>query len=638
MGELLNLVGLSTGVILYAMLLAMVVRAPVVLAAGEPRDRLPLATAILGLAWNVCALPMYELQNVGIGGPVPYLAGVGFSALGFLPAVVIHSVLRSRNGGRRNAMKALLVGTAYAASTLAAILHIHSVWTGGPVPVVLGMRLVTYVCVALVLPVAFAARRQPGARRALWIAALAAFAVSAWHLTQFHTREDPWPIELLGHHASLPLALAILYQDYPFAFADLFLKRALTLVTLVAAAFVGITTVGLPSRGVERLVIIGPRDVSLVVTLWVATALLYPRLHRGVSWFVDAIVLGRPDYQSLRATVAKLAQAHDQVGPLLDEVSDLLGRALNGKSARWHEIVDSSTYDNAGSFPLVVTAVANATIIVPTTDRPRYAIVSHELTGGRRLLSDDVSMFETLTMVVARRIDAIRLTHERYERQLREQEIARLATEAELRALRAQINPHFLFNALTTIGYLIQAAPPRALHTLMRLTALLRSVLRSEGELTTFGHELDIVESYLEIERARYEERLQVRIEVSPELREARIPPRLLQPLVENAVKHGVAPNRFGGRVTISARLERTVGNAHELSVTVHDTGTGVTDSQLERGRERGLGLRNVERRLACQYGATASLIIRSSPGEGTMVEIRFPAPVWEGPAIQVGA
>ena len=96
MGELLNLVGLSTGVILYTMLLVMVVRARGVLVADGPRDRLPLATAILGLIWNVCALPIYELQNVGIRGPVPYVAMVGFSALGFLPAVVIHSVLRSR--------------------------------------------------------------------------------------------------------------------------------------------------------------------------------------------------------------------------------------------------------------------------------------------------------------------------------------------------------------------------------------------------------------------------------------------------------------------------------------------------------------------------------------------------------------
>ena len=637
MGELLNLVGLSTGVILYAMLLAMVVRAPGILVAHGPRDRLPLATAILGLVWNACALPMYELQNVGILVPVPYLAAVGFSALGFLPAVVIHSVLRSRNDGIRSAPKALLVGTAYAASTLAAVLHIHALLKGGPVPAVLGMRLLTYVCVALVLPVAFMARRQPGARRALWIAALAAFAVSAWHLTQLHTREDPWPIELLGHHASLPLALAILYQDYPFAFADLFLKRALTLVTLVAAAFIGITTLGLPSGGGERLVIISPRDVSLIVTLWVTTALLYPRLHRGVSWFVDAIVLGRPDYQSLRAAVAKARAGARSGGPALDDVSDLFGRALNGHSARWHEIAGSSTDDDAGSRPLVIATVSNATIIVPTSDRPQYAIISRELTGGRRLLSDDVSMFETLTIAVARRIDAIRLTHERYERQRREQEIAQLATEAELRALRAQINPHFLFNALTTIGYLIQVAPPRALNTLMRLTVLLRSVLRSEGAFTTFGHELDIVESYLEIERARFEDRLQVRFEVPAAVRQARIPPLLLQPLVENAVKHGVAPHRLGGQVTISARLEQHAGNTQELSVTVHDTGAGATDVQLELGRERGMGLRNVERRLACQCGVAASLIIRSSPGKGTRAEIRLPVPVWEGPAIEVG-
>ena len=86
-----------------------------------------------------------------------------------------------------------------------------------------------------------------------------------------------------------------------------------------------------------------------------------------------------------------------------------------------------------------------------------------------------------------------------------------LATEAELRALRAQINPHFLFNALTTIGYLIQNAPPRALDTLMRLTTLLRSVLRSDGEFTTLGRERELIECYLEIEHERFEERLRDR-------------------------------------------------------------------------------------------------------------------------------
>src|SRR5437667_425805 len=83
------------------------------------------------------------------------------------------------------------------------------------------------------LPLAAVTRGQPGARRALWVAALATFAVSALHLSQFHQGEAAWPVELVGHHASLPLAFAILYQDYPFALADLFLKRALVLVAIV---------------------------------------------------------------------------------------------------------------------------------------------------------------------------------------------------------------------------------------------------------------------------------------------------------------------------------------------------------------------------------------------------------------------
>ena len=113
-----------------------------------------------------------------------------------------------------------------------------------------------------------------------------------------------------------------------------------------------------------------------------------------------------------------------------------------------------------------------------------------------------------IAALVGRRVDAIRLSRERYKRQLREREMAQLATEAELRALRSQINPHFLFNALTTIGYLIQTAPSRALDTLMHLTALMRGVLRSDGALTTLGREIALIELYLDIERARFDERL----------------------------------------------------------------------------------------------------------------------------------
>jgi two-component system LytT family sensor kinase len=267
-----------------------------------------------------------------------------------------------------------------------------------------------------------------------------------------------------------------------------------------------------------------------------------------------------------------------------------------------------------------------AAVLIPVAEAPRYALVIAELTGGRRLLSDDLLALESIAIVVARRIDAIRITRERYHRELREQEIAKLVTEAELRALRAQVNPHFLFNALTTLGYLIQTAPDRALETLLRLTSLLRGVLRSEGEFATLGRELDIVEAYLEIEQARFEERLRIRIDVPPALRTIRVPALLLQPVVENAVKHGVAPLPQGGNVTIQGMLERTADGSFELSLTVTDTGSGVSAADLRRGRALGVGLSNVERRLQGQYGTDASLSIQSVPGTGTTVTIRLPA------------
>jgi two-component system LytT family sensor kinase len=267
-------------------------------------------------------------------------------------------------------------------------------------------------------------------------------------------------------------------------------------------------------------------------------------------------------------------------------------------------------------------------VIVPTADIPRFALEIDSLTGGRRFLSDDVATLETITVAVARRIDAIRLTRERYERELREQEIGKLASEAELRALRAQINPHFLFNALTTIGYLIQTTPPRALQTLMRLTALLRAVLRSEGEFTTLGSELEVVEAYLDIERERFEHRLRVTIDVPAQLRHIRVPPFVIQPLVENAVKHGIAPTRLGGEVSVRATIDESSPSGRQLSILIRDTGEGASADTLARGRVRGVGLQNVERRLACLYGRAASLSIQSGTDDGTVVEIRLPISV----------
>jgi two-component system, LytTR family, sensor kinase len=622
-GELLNVVGLGTGVVLYTMLLVMVVRAPHRTDTGS-EDRLPLATAILGLTWNLCALPLYTVSVPAVSPLLPYVAFAGFSALGFLPAVVVHSALRLGDAGAHRFLRRLLTVLAYVTSAIAVAIHAFALVTGRPVPAVPAMQLLTYAFVAMVLPVAIITRHQPGGRRALSVAALAAFTVSALHLTQLHTGHDSWLAELAGHHASLLLALAILYQEYRFAFADLFLKRALVILALVVTAFAALAVFDPLASSSPDAAKGTARDIGLLVTLWVITALAYPWLHSTTSWFVDRVVLQRPDYGALRRTITAQLREHDDVDLLLDDVCRLITPAFGGVAARWHELASSQPAESAG---LVLSTDGRARIVVPTADAPQYLLESSRLTDGRRLLSDDVAALEIIGVAVARRIDAIRLTRERWDRELREQEMSKLATEAELRALRAQINPHFLFNALTTIGYLIQTAPPRALETMMRLTALLRGVLKSEGELTTLGHEVDLIEAYLDVERARFEDRLEVHIWVPEALRAARVPPLLLQPIVENAIKHGVTPRREGGRIVLTAAVDEK--QRDQLCLSVRDTGAGATEAAIERGRERGLGLRNVERRLAVQYGGDASLNVYASPGLGMLVEIRLPVSIW---------
>jgi signal transduction histidine kinase len=616
MSELLNLVGLSAGVVLYTVLLVMVVRNAPKPVGAAPFDPLLLGTAILGLVWNLCALPAYELPKVGILGPFPFLTSVGFSALGFLPAVVVHSVLRGRRGGLRGADRIGLAGVAYAVSAVAAGMHVEAAWTGSPLPSALAMRLLTYTFVALIVPLVAATKGQPGARRALWAAALATFAVSALHLSQLHRGDASWPVELVGHHASLPLAFAILYSDYPFALADLFLKRAMALIALLIVAFAAIAGFGRYSPAFAQL---DPRQVGILVTFWVLTALLYPALRRSTAWFVDAVVLRRPNYRLLRASFLRRLQEYDDVAALLNDLCEELGPALSARRVEWREWTDRE--DEAAG---VVTRAEGLIAPVTTAEPPRYAIVVSEVTGGRRFLSDDLALLDALAGAAARRIDAIRITHERYDREIREQEMEKLATEAELRALRAQLNPHFLFNALTTIGHLIQTAPPRALETLLRLTALLRAVLRSEGEFTTLGREMEMVAAYLDIERARFERRLRATLDIPKGLANLRVPPLVLQPIVENAVKHGISPQRDGGDVVVSARLDRSSGAA-QLVLRVTDTGAGATEEELRRGREIGVGLRNVERRLACQYGDGARLAIMTRPSAGMTVEIRLP-------------
>jgi two-component system, LytTR family, sensor kinase len=535
----------------------------------------------------------------------------------------VHSVLRAGLSRLTSPAALVQVIAAYTLSTCAALIQLVSAVQGGNVPVTSGLQLLTIGFSVLILPLAILTRRQPGARRALWMTALAVFAVSALHLSQQERLQQSWPIELIGHHASLPLVLSILYQEYPFALADVFLKRALTLLALITTAllaYVTMESLGLPStagdgRNVAALLFLG---------LSLGIALLYPAVMRASSWFVDSVVLRRVDYDLLRSRIARRLAETETADTALNVVCEALGPALNATAVRWHET--SPHMDTEGLAVVDVPSRGiSADVAVPTTDPPRFSILVRDLRGGRRLLSDDVAMLESIAQLLGRRVDAIRMERERYEQHLREQEIRRLASEAELRALRAQINPHFLFNALTTISHLINVAPERALTTLLRLTELLRRVLRSDGQMSTVGAELSLVMAYLDIEKARFEDRLTVEIDVPVALHAAVLPPLLIQPLIENAIKHGIAPFRRRGLLVLRARLEQSTDSASVLVVTVEDSGPGLRDVESAMHDRPGVGLRNIEDRLARVYGTGGTLHLTSVPGRGTTAELRMP-------------
>jgi LytS/YehU family sensor histidine kinase len=118
---------------------------------------------------------------------------------------------------------------------------------------------------------------------------------------------------------------------------------------------------------------------------------------------------------------------------------------------------------------------------------------------------------------------------------------------------------------------------------------------------------------------------LRVTIDVPARLRHIRVPPFVIQPLVENAVKHGIAPTRLGGEVSVRATIDESSPSERQLSIVIRDTGAGVSPEALAHGREAGVGLRNVERRLACLYGRAASVSFQSGADEGTTVEVRLP-------------
>jgi two-component system, LytTR family, sensor kinase len=206
----------------------------------------------------------------------------------------------------------------------------------------------------------------------------------------------------------------------------------------------------------------------------------------------------------------------------------------------------------------------------------------------------------------------------RNEKKLEQQQMR--LNEARLAALSSQINPHFLFNTLNSVTALIRLDPEKARHVVQKLSKILRRLLRQQENLTTLGEELSFIDDYLAIEMVRFGDKLRFVKEIDPATLDLLVPSMLLQPLVENSIRHGLASKVDGGTIRVRSQIA-----GGRLQILVEDDGVGIPEAKLATLFDHGIGVNNVNERLKVLFGGEYRMWIDSRLGEGTSTGIELP-------------
>jgi signal transduction histidine kinase len=379
-------------------------------------------------------------------------------------------------------------------------------------------------------------------------------------------------IELAAMLTSVPFTISVAYRLFQFPFMDVFIREVISGL-MILAVFVTALTAG---NSVLWL-------AASAMVLVFAKAPLTRWVERAFLGYVESI----EDQEERIGTAIRGLTALDEFGP---RVSEILAREVE---AEWIEIGSAPGFDAVHRFEISGSGLT---------------LYSGPRVGRRRYMSRQMRVLRTAALQLAA-----------HHHQLGQLQMRELTARAQMRALQAQINPHFLFNTLNVLANLIHSNPKKAERVTEELADIFRYALESTRlEWVTLNDELRFLESYLEIEKARFNERLVYAIDVDDRLRSSTIPPMILQPLVENAIKHGIGPKLEGGKIRISGKEE---GN--RLSLLVEDTGIGLNGASRQRGA--GIGLTNVRERLQHLYGEEASLRLESLEPFGTLVVVALP-------------
>lgn len=557
-GHLINWLGHAGGALVFGMFLGLL------LEDRSPGRNKALGAAGIAFLWNVA-----ELVGLWLGSLGPYLAAFESTAFSFLPAILFDVVV---GGAPRWAVR---VG--YGLSAAATAVHLAELVSDSEV--LHGAGLYMVAAGFGVLAVYAAIRRR---QRALPALALLLLSLSILHFAEdeLHTA---WWVELLVHHAGIPLAMFVLLQDYRFVFLDALIRFLANI--LVALVFAG--------------------AAQAWMAKWPSAGLV------GVAGLLIFYAFARTRVQTL---LTRLVFRREELSGYLDSL-----RGAGDEAALWERAEEqlrvyfgagmaAASEGEVGEGAVLLGSGMEAGLGVKIGGGQIRVIRFGRRVGGRRYLSED--------------LQALRVAGERIREELellREAGMQRLVVQAELRVLQAQIHPHFLFNAFNTLYGVIPKDASGARRTVLNLADIFRYFLETDRTFVSVEDEVRIVRAYLEIEALRLGGKLLTELDVDPVVLGARIPLLSLEPLVENAVKHGVAARTEGGTVRI-----RVWRDGELLRVAVSDTGCGFGEKVATGG---GVGLDNVRQRLRLCYGPEADLVIASSAA-GATVSFAVPFPL----------
>ncbi len=537
---LINILGHAAGALIFAIFLFLLYSGRGW--SGMQGRYLSGLAAGLCLVWNLGSLVVLAWPSL----PAPVLdvvVAVSFSMLSILPAVLLQVSLEGVWPG--------LAATGYALSTTAVLMHFWEIQGNGATLHQTALLVITvgFLTLALVAMAAPALRRRRGSIRILASMCLALFAMSFVHFGNGHARQA-WSSELVVHHAGIPLALFVLLQDYRFVLLDAFVRflanallAAILTGLVIAAAYRLVLVERITQRPLQEALLLISICLFLVFFAWLRS--------RVQAWLTHAIFR--------RGGVAGLANRVKD-GPVFSSEDQYLEWA----AALIAEAVKTNEYAVVAQSELAPAADLHAPILAdllpPSNSSPKWnwaevvipvrrgqddvqLILLGRRHGGQRYFSEDLEVLRRAGMEIAERVEA-----------LRRQEMNRLVSQAELRALQSQINPHFLFNALNTLYGTIPREAAGARRMVINLADIFRYFLQTDRTFVPLAQEMQIVRAYLEVEQLRLGDRLTVEFHVDESALSLLVPVLSVQPLVENAIKHGVAQSAEPGYVNVRIR------------------------------------------------------------------------------------